>query len=232
MNIFTNDYRTGEGMKTAGMPPIMYGTAWKKEKTQELVELAIRSGFRGVDTACQPKHYYEPGVGAALQALYNSNTVSREEIFLQTKFTSLDGQDPLKIPYDKTADLADQVRQSFQTSLKNLHTTYIDSLVMHSPMRTIPDTIKVWRVFEEIFKTGAVKRLGLSNTYDINVLRAVYEAAEIKPSVLQNRFYAQSGYDVQIREFCRSNAIQYQSFWTLTANPGIINRSYQMYVIC
>lgn len=206
------------------MPAIMYGTAWKKERTQELVELAVKSGFRGIDTACQPKHYYEPGVGAALSALYNSNIISREEIFLQTKFTSLDGQDPQKIPYDKTADLADQVRQSFQTSLKNLQTTYIDSLVMHSPMRTIADTIKVWRVFEEIYRTGAVKRLGLSNTYDLHVLQSVYEAAEIKPSVLQNRFYSQSGYDVKIREFCRSNNIQYQSFWTLTANPKIVSR--------
>jgi len=42
---------------------LMYGTAWKKEKTAELVSLALKCGFRGIDTACQPKHYNEPGVG-------------------------------------------------------------------------------------------------------------------------------------------------------------------------
>ncbi len=44
------------------MPPIMYGTAWKKEQTEELVVEAVKQGFRGIDTACQPKHYYEPGM--------------------------------------------------------------------------------------------------------------------------------------------------------------------------
>jgi hypothetical protein len=33
------------------------------------VEQAIRLGFRGLDTACQPKHYHEPGVGAGREDL-------------------------------------------------------------------------------------------------------------------------------------------------------------------
>lgn len=45
------------------IPNIFYGTAWKKGKTAELVEKALRAGFRGIDTACQPKHYNEAGVG-------------------------------------------------------------------------------------------------------------------------------------------------------------------------
>jgi diketogulonate reductase-like aldo/keto reductase len=40
--------------------------------------------------------------------------------------------------------------------------------------------------------------------------------------VVQNRFYAQTGYDQKIREFCRHEAISYQSFWTLTANPRLL----------
>lgn len=42
-------------MKT--IPNMFYGTAWKKERTSDLVALAIKSGFRAIDTACQPKHY-------------------------------------------------------------------------------------------------------------------------------------------------------------------------------
>lgn len=48
------------------VPAVFYGTAWKKDKTADLVELALRTGFRGIDTACQPKHYNEPGVGEGI----------------------------------------------------------------------------------------------------------------------------------------------------------------------
>jgi diketogulonate reductase-like aldo/keto reductase len=64
------------------MPQIMYGTAWKKEKTVELLSKAIRCGFRGVDTACQPRHYREDLVGKALEGLYQDNVIKREEVFI------------------------------------------------------------------------------------------------------------------------------------------------------
>ena len=126
----------------------MYGTAWKKEKTTDLVVAAVRAGFRGIDTACQPKHYYEPGVGQALQRLAAEDGIQREEIFLQTKFTPLRGQDPKNVPYDTNAPLPVQVQQSLATSLRNLQTTYIDSLVLHSPLDSHKNTMVVWREFE------------------------------------------------------------------------------------
>lgn len=206
------------------MPRFMYGTAWKKSRTKELVELAVKSGFRGIDTACQPKHYFEPGVGEALESLYVQGVVTREDIFLQTKFTSLSGQDPNNIPYTKEASLPDQVRQSFNVSTVNLRTHYVNSLVLHGPMQRFSDTMLVWRAMEEIHTSGGALQLGISNTYDIRVLRQLYSEATIKPTVLQNRFYADSGYDVEIRAFCKEHGIAYQSFWTLTANPHIIKR--------
>src|SRR5262249_37286954 len=81
------------------MPGILYGTAWKKAQTESLVRQAIAQGFRGIDTACQPKHYHEPGVGDAVAAAI-AGGLKREELFLQTKFTSVGGQDPARIPYD------------------------------------------------------------------------------------------------------------------------------------
>jgi hypothetical protein len=90
-------------------PSIIYGTAWKKERTKDLVELAVRTGFRAIDTACQPKHYNEAGVGDALETLYSDNFVRREELFLQTKFTSLQGQDPAQVPYDVVAIAETQI---------------------------------------------------------------------------------------------------------------------------
>lgn len=180
--------------------------------------------FRSIDTACQPKHYSEDLVGVALQSAYDKGLVTREEMFLQTKFTSLNGQDPNNVPYDVNASLEEQVQQSFAKSCFNLHTTYLDSLVLHSPMSTMDETLRVWHVFESLVQQGGVLALGISNTYNIDVLRQLYDRALVKPSFLQNRFYAKSGYDKAIRHFCKEKGIRYQSFWTLTGNPRIINR--------
>lgn len=209
---------------SAGIIPALYGTAWKKSRTKELVELAILTGFRAIDTACQPKHYYEPGVGEALASIYEKTSIRREDIFIQTKFTSVDGQDPNNIPYDKSQSLHDQVLESFKKSCENLKTTYIDSYIMHSPMHTLEETMEVWYTFEQLHQEGKTKNLGISNIYNLNLLQNIYSKANIKPRFIQNRFYRQSGYDKGIREFCRSNDMQYQSFWTLTGNPNIVSR--------
>jgi len=212
--------RTLSGVR---MPKLIYGTAWKKEQTEDLVVQAVRKGFRGIDTACQPKHYHEPGVGAALKRLIEEDGLKREDLFIQTKFTSLDGQDPARIPYDQNAPLTTQVQQSLEASLKNLGTTYIDSLVMHSPMRTMSQTLEVWKVFESFVDDGKVKQLGISNCYEVTDFRQLFAAARIRPSVIQNRFYKQTRYDKEIRKFCKENGIFYQSFWTLSANPHILS---------
>lgn len=205
----------------AQMPKIIYGTAWKKERTTELVIEAVRSGFRGIDTACQPKHYAEPLVGDALRVLQNSG-IERESLFIQTKFTPLAGQDPNDIPYDKDAALGEQVSQSFETSKKNLNTDYIDSLVLHSPLFPFSDLLNVWRAMETIYKCGEALQLGISNCYDLSVLKRLYDEAKIKPTILQNRFYRDSDYDSVLREWCKTHAIKYQSFWSLTANPHLL----------
>ncbi|MFG1293903.1 aldo/keto reductase family protein [Xanthobacter versatilis] len=203
------------------MPRILYGTAWKKERTAELVELALRSGFRGIDTACQPKHYHEPGVGEGLAAVLGPG-LTRADIYLQTKFTAVAGQDPDAIPYDPKASLGEQVRQSFQASLANLRTDYLDGLVLHSPYPEDRDTLEVWRAMEGLCEQGRVRQLGISNCYDLRRLETLFRQARIKPALVQNRFYAKTKYDRRLRAFCGTNGILYQSFWTLTANPEVL----------
>ena len=70
---------------------IIYGTAWKKDKTKELVLGAIKEGFRVIDTACQPKHYNEELVGEAVQEVIRKGSLQRKHLFIQTKFTSVRG---------------------------------------------------------------------------------------------------------------------------------------------
>jgi len=203
------------------MPSLIYGTAWKKEHTADLVEMAIVSGFRGIDTACQPKHYHEAGVGEALQRL-KAQGIGREELFVQTKFTPLAGQDPQRIPYDPTQPLSIQVAQSFEASQRNLKTDYVDSLVLHSPLFPYSHLSQVWGAMEVIYHSGGARQLGISNCYDLELLQKLYRESGVKPSVVQNRFYAESGYDIELREWCDEVGILYQSFWSLTANPHIL----------
>ena len=214
-----NDFLTS--IYDVKIPRLIYGTAWKKDRTAALVTQAIDHGFRGIDTACQPKHYHEAGVGEGV-AVCLLKGLNRDELFLQSKFTPLSGQDPLQVPYAKNASLGEQVAQSFQVSLKNLQTSYLDSLVLHSPLTNQHDLLTVWQALEQIFRSGGAKQLGISNCYDLQQLEYLYSAATIKPAVIQNRFYADTEYDHKIRDFCRQKQVIYQGFWTLTANPTLL----------
>ena len=210
-------------VSTAGvaMPKILYGTAWKEGRTESLVQQAIGAGFRGIDTACQPKHYNEAGVGAGIASAL-SGGLKRGDLYLQTKFTSLSGQDPKRVPYDPKASLTDQVAQSFAVSLRNLQTDYLDGLVLHSSLPDEEDMRKVWQAMEGLVDRGGVRQIGISNCYALDTLSRLYTAARVKPAVVQNRFYAKSGYDAKIRAFCLEHGMVYQSFWTLSANPEIL----------
>src|SRR5713101_709252 len=116
----------------APVPNFLYGTAWKEDRTQALTELALRMGFRGIDTANQRRHYFEAGVGHGLAAAYRAGVVTRADLFLQTKFTYQRGQDH-RLPYDPAASLSVQVAQSMASSLDHLGTDHVDSFVLHGP---------------------------------------------------------------------------------------------------
>lgn len=204
------------------MPPLIYGTAWKKERTAELVVQAIHAGFRGIDTAGQPKHYNEAQVGEALQRVKGEG-IERKSLFIQTKFTPLSGQDAKQIPYASDAPLELQVAQSFAVSKLNLQTDYVDSFVLHSPLAPHKQLMTAWQAMEKIQKTGEASQLGISNCYDLEILKSLYRDAEIKPAIVQNRFYENTGYDTELRRWCAVQGIIYQSFWSLTANPEVLS---------
>jgi len=205
---------------------MLYGTAWKKERTTALVVEAIRAGFEGVDTACQPKHYREDLVGEALLILEERYHVPRSDVWIQTKFTPLGGQGP-EVPYDVAAPLEDQVAQSLETSLR--HLGRVDSFLLHSPLRTFEDTMTVWHRFEQAVDDGLVSQIGISNCYNFPFFRRLYDAARVKPKVLQNRFYAESNYDADLRTFCLEHGVHYQTFWTVSANHHLLTAKHFRY---
>ena len=211
------------------VPAFLYGTAWKKEKTAELVHLAISSGYKGIDTAAQPKHYREDLVGQGIRRALSEDKISRDDLFIQTKFTSVNGQDPNKMPYDPAASISEQVHTSIKSSLMNLRpsaeessseSAYLDCLVLHSPLPTMAQTLEAWRAAES-YVPHKIHYLGISNVTR-GILEQLYDAAEYKPAVVQNRFYPITNFDASVRAFCAEKSIIYQSFWTLSANPKII----------
>jgi diketogulonate reductase-like aldo/keto reductase len=208
------------------VPRFLYGTAWKEDATRRCMLDALRAGFRGIDTANQRKHYFEAAVGEALREAYDNGLVTREEIFLQTKFTSLDGQDE-RLPYDPKADFRSQVMQSHASSLEHLQTDHIDSYVLHGPALRVGLTSQdwaIWRAMEELSQTGKVRILGVSNI-GLDQLRAFCEKGAVKPRFVQNRCYASRGWDREVREYCRQNDIHYQGFSLLTANSWVLDHS-------
>ena len=201
------------------VPAFMYGTAWKEDATEGLVREALAAGFRAIDTANQRKHYYEAGVGTALRAAFDEGAVRREDVFLQTKFTFVDGQDH-RLPYDPRAPIDEQVAQSFASSLEHLGVSAIDSYVLHGPSQRHglgPDDYDAWRAMESEHRAGRTKLLGVSNVLP-DQLEALCEFAAVPPSFVQNRCYARFGWDAEVRAICGRRGIVYQGFSLLTAN--------------
>ncbi|KAK5797354.1 hypothetical protein VI817_003645 [Penicillium citrinum] len=213
------------------IPVFLYGTAWKKDRTAELVYTAVQNGFRAIDTAAQPRHYQEDLVGDGIRKAIADGLVRREDIYLQTKFSPIGAQDPNNMPYDPSLSVTEQVHVSIKSSLHNLRPTkdttsvsdsYIDTLVIHSPLRTIDMTLEVWQALET-YVPHQIRNLGISNcSLPILAELNASSATKVKPAVVQNRFYEDTDFDVPLRKFCRENDIIYQSFWTLTANPRLV----------
>ena len=209
------------------MLDFLYGTAWKEELTKDCVIQAISAGYRGIDTANQRKHYNEQGVGEALLHCYQNTNIKREQLYLQSKFTYVQGQDD-RIPYNPHDSYAKQVRDSFNSTLKNLHTEYLDSYILHGPFSNRLITYEdkqVWKEMENIFKEGKVKSIGVSNV-SLDQLEELYHFAEIKPKTAQIRCFARNRWEKSMREFCKAKNITFQGFSLLTANKDYIGANF------
>ncbi len=199
---------------------MIYGTAWKEDRTNALALQAYEAGFRAFDTANQKKHYREDFLGDALKKLFDQG-VARESLWLQSKFTYERGQDH-RLPYDPKASFGEQVRASFESTLQNLHTDYLDSFLIHGPFSgqaiTAPD-LEVYAVMQELKAKSRIKKIGISNV-GIHHVRELVKSHSI--DAIQNRCYAVRGWDRDVREFCIQNKIEYQGFSLLTANPHVV----------
>ncbi len=197
------------------VPRLLYGTAWKEDRTAPLTAEALRAGFRGIDTANQRRHYHEVGVGEAVR----SSGLPRGELFLQTKFTFRDGQDH-RLPYDPAAPVGQQVRQSLASSLQHLGTDRLDAYLLHGPSQAVglgdPDW-EAWRAMESLASSGKARLLGVSNV-NADQLDELLAGAKVKPAVVQNRCFTRPHADLAVRELCSEHGLAYEGFSLLTGH--------------
>lgn len=149
------------------VPAFPYGTTWQKEETADVIYQEILSGFKGVYTAAQPKKYYRENlVGLGIRRGLNEAKISRNNLFIQT---SVNGQEPIKTPYDHPTNISEQVHSSIRSSLRNLRPsaeesssdlTYLDCLVVHRPLpttqQTLAQTLEAWQTAETYVPTRFV----------------------------------------------------------------------------
>ncbi|KAG8735203.1 hypothetical protein FRC10_010885 [Ceratobasidium sp. 414] len=153
-------------------------------------------------TAC------EDLVGEALTELHEQHGLTREQLFIQTKYTPISGHDISQaIPYDPSTPIPTQIRTSFARSLANLRTSWLDSYILHSPLDTPLRTKQAWSALCDLRNEGVVKRIGLSNTYDVETLRMLHALGKI--DVVQNRWYEGNAWDREVVAYCLGEGIVY-----------------------
>ena len=167
--------------------------------TYDITELssAIDLGYRLIDTAIYYRN--EAVIGKAVKA----SNVDRKEFFITSKI-------PADQAYTKTDEL---IRHHVEQSLKELDLGYIDLYLIHFPLETNEDNLRVWRILESYVDKCLIKSIGVSN-FNEEQLTYLIEYARIKPVL--NQFQSYPGKHQQsLIDFCKANDIipeAYQSF--------------------
>lgn len=174
------------------IPAIGFGT-WllEGEKVIKPLKIALTKGYTHIDTAAIYKN--EKEIGTVLKA----ENVDRSKLFITSKCWNSERG------YEKAM-------AAFEQTLADLQTDYLDLYLIHWPANEtqFPDNwaelnAGTWQAFEEIYKSGKAKAIGVSN-FNINHLKALFETAEIKPMV--NQIEIHPGHSQpELVDFCRQN---------------------------
>ena len=176
MNDIQDSYILSNGNK---IPCVAFGT-WKlpeADTTVDTIKTAIDCGYRHIDTAFG--YYNEMSVGKAVRTC----GLKRNELFVTTKLSN-DSHG-----YENTI-------KEFDKSMNDLDIDYVDLYLVHWPRPlAIRDSWKelnegTWKAFEELYKAGKIKAIGVSNFLE-NHLDAILDTATIAPMVNQLELHPQ-----------------------------------------
>ncbi|MBB5646111.1 aldo/keto reductase [Pedobacter cryoconitis] len=200
---------------TIHMPVLGFGTLIPDAaETISATRDALKAGFRHFD--CAERYRNESAVGEALQAGLSAEGLSREEIFVTTKLWN-------------TNHRPDRVEAAFQASLNRLGLTYLDLYLIHTPFAFQPGAeqdprdengnviydrevtlLDTWRAMEKLVDSGRCRAIGLSDI-SLNELLPIYEAARIKPAVVQVESHPYLP-ETELLEFCKEKGIVFLAF--------------------
>ena len=149
---------------------------------------AIETGYRLIDTAAS--YLNEAAVGHAIK----NCSVPREELFVTTKLWVQD------TGYENT-------RKAFEKSLGKLQLDYLDLYLIHQPYGDVHGS---WRAMEELYKSGKVKAIGVSNFQPDRVMDLI-TFNEIVPAVNQIETHP-FNQQIETQKFLTKNKVQIESW--------------------
>jgi len=135
------------------------------EDTQKVVEQALNTGYRHIDTAAAYRN--EKGVGAAIAA----SGIVREDLFVTTKLWN-------------TEQGFDTTMAAFDASVGRLGFEYVDLYLIHWPVPSEDRFVDTWRAFERIHEEGRARTIGVSN-FRVEELERLEAETEVRPTVNQ-----------------------------------------------
>ncbi len=186
----------------ASMPQVGFGTYKVTEDAQKIVESALETGYRHIDTA--QMYGNEPSVGKA----WTGSGLSRGELFITSKLDNPNHREP-------------EFTRSFHQTLEDLQTDYVDLFLIHwpLPMRYGGDFETTWKMMEGLYESGAAKAIGLSN-FEPEHIERIVQAGTIVPHVIQvesHPFFHNS----DVRQTAAKHGILFQA-WSPLARSQVV----------
>ncbi len=188
------------------IPAIGLGTDYRDlnddKKASHLIGYSIKAGFRLIDTAWM--YHSEKIVGNVVKKCVTEGAIKREDLFIQTKVPHI------RQGYNCTLE-------AFEKSLEKLQTDYVDSYLIHYPLRDKDNwrdlAIDTWRAMEKLYKEGKIRAIGVSNFLPHH-LQYIMSKAEIKPMINQIEFHPWHQQEDTV-EYCKENGILVQAWGSL-----------------
>jgi alcohol dehydrogenase (NADP+) len=209
------------------MPVLGFGTLIPDAAvTVSATRDALEAGFRHFD--CAERYRNEREVGEALQAGLAAGGIGREDIFVTTKLWN-------------TNHRPERVEPAFAGSLDRLRIDYLDLYLIHTPFAFQPGDeqdprdqegkviydrdvtlLDTWGAMEGLVDGGRCRAIGLSDI-TLEKLLPIYEAARIKPAVVQVESHPYLP-ETELLEFCKEKGIVLLAFAPLGhgMRPGLI----------